>query len=369
MTTTARFPDATPYPVAHEGSDCGAIMAEPLPAHTSKGHTLSQNTSYNFEIAKVVAITLVAVGHFGIGYNLWVPVTVCLFVFGFSSGFFTAAKYEKRFDFVEFWRRKLCRLGPSLLVLNLFLLGLFILRGRTGLVTWQTPVNMLGLTGILNWFGLNDPSPFGAGLWFFTILLIFYLVYPCLRFVGRSRAALAILAGLSLAASVGLTYWVPMTHMLWVTAWSFMFGVTAHRFQLSLPTMVSGPLAVTLAVVLVMLNVRFGFNALNICLIVAISASAVLWVKGVSLPRKLLSPLRLFSGCVLEIYFLHAYLYVRPTGYMAFDLAASLVCILSIAWLLSRAADRIRAFPGFPRAAGSPTSVGSPSGSISRFRV
>jgi len=47
---------------------------------------IDKNASYNFGIAKAVAILLVFTGHFGTGVDFfWIPVRLGLFVFGFSS--------------------------------------------------------------------------------------------------------------------------------------------------------------------------------------------------------------------------------------------------------------------------------------------
>ena len=54
----------------------------------------ASQTSENFRIAKVVAILIVAVAHFHLGFYLWIPAAVALFVFGFSSAYFTAEKHD-----------------------------------------------------------------------------------------------------------------------------------------------------------------------------------------------------------------------------------------------------------------------------------
>lgn len=115
---------------------------------------IDRTASRNFEIARGAAIVMVICGHFFTGLGLWPAVTVGLF----------------------------------------------------------------GLTGLLNWFGLADNSPFGAGMWFLTLLLIFYAIYPLLRRIGASRWTLWIMGLASLAACVACQYLLPMEHMLWLTA-------------------------------------------------------------------------------------------------------------------------------------------------------
>jgi hypothetical protein len=302
---------------------------------------LDSKTSYNFKIAKVLAILLVALGHIGVGCNIWIPVTVGLFIFGFSSAFFTAAKYDDSFQCGTFWHKKLTRLGPHLLVINSFLLILFLIEGKPGIVTWQTPCNMLGLTGILNWFSLSNPSPFGQGLWFFTLLLIFYALYPWLRKTSRSRWALSVLLGVSLGVFGWMDRVYPMGHSLWLTAWSFLFGIFVYRFNLALSVKASGLLAIGLTALLVFLNAKYHFNQGNFFLIVGISVAVVLGLRTVNLPQNACKPLAFLSGSVLEIYFIHSYLIFDGIKPIPVKVAASLACIIGTAWILSTVAKNL----------------------------
>lgn len=122
--------------------------------------------------------------------NFWVPVTIGLLVFSFSSGYFTSLKYNGNFSKKEFWLKKARRLGVNLAVINVFLLILFLIQGRSGIWTWHTIVSLLGLNGFLNWFYIRNLSPFGAGMWFFTLLLVFYLAYPVLEQLNRKKSIL-----------------------------------------------------------------------------------------------------------------------------------------------------------------------------------
>ncbi len=144
---------------------------------------IDKNTSRVFDILKFGSICLVFFGHFFADTIplIWIPVTTALIVFGFSSGYFTSLKYSDSFDIKEFWKKKFQRLGVNILVINVFLLLVFVLQDKPGIWTWQTLVNFPGLTGFLNWFHIDNISPFGRGMWFFTLLIIFYAVYPVLR--------------------------------------------------------------------------------------------------------------------------------------------------------------------------------------------
>ena len=68
--------------------------------------------SRNFRFAKALAIVFVFSGHFGTGIpGFWMLVSIGLFVFAFSSAYFTSAKYHEVLDLRAFWKCKLLRLS------------------------------------------------------------------------------------------------------------------------------------------------------------------------------------------------------------------------------------------------------------------
>ena len=62
--------------------------------------------SGNFHLAKALAIITVVCGHYFSGL-LWMPTLASLYIFGFSSGFFTGLKYKQTFDIRSFWKSKI----------------------------------------------------------------------------------------------------------------------------------------------------------------------------------------------------------------------------------------------------------------------
>lgn len=172
--------------------------------------------------------------------------------------------------------------------------------------------------------------------------MIFYAAYPVLRWISRSRAALYVITGATLIAFTVLHRYLTMGHMLWLTAWSFVFGVFAQRVDLRLSLVWSLGLATALAVLMFVLNTEFGFNLLNYYFIVGMSVLVVVGLKTSELPRRPFAPLRALSGIVLGIYFLHTYLSFHWTGYRALDLLISLACIIGVAWPLNRVASLLR---------------------------
>ena len=135
--------------------------------------------SYNFSIAKVLAILMVVTGHYFTKTIpiLWIPTTVALFIFAFSSGIFTSLKYRNNFNIKLFWKKKFVRLIPNLIVINIFLFVVFVYQHKAGIFTWHTLPALFGMSGVLNWLKIDNLSPFGYGLWFFTLLFINFYTY------------------------------------------------------------------------------------------------------------------------------------------------------------------------------------------------
>lgn len=290
--------------------------------------------SENFEIAKVLSIGMVATAHFFPNTLLWVPSTVALFVFGFASSYFTHAKYRDAFHLGPYWTNKLVRLAIPLLVIDVFLLILCSLRSSQSIWVWQTIPHLLGLGGALDWFGFMNASPLGGGMWFFTLLLVFYAFYPLLRVVNQIRVGSWVAV---IAALVGTTYChfrFPLGYSLWPTIFSFVFGafIAERGAHISgLLCIVGGGVSI---LVLGLFNVVLKVNSFNYFLILAASVLLTLWLLKVSLPVWLSHSANYFSDLLLEIYLIHTYLFLTVTGLRALDYVLSLCVIVIVARVL-----------------------------------
>ena len=297
--------------------------------------------SANFEIAKVLSIGMIATAHFFPNTLLWVTSTFALFVFGFASSYFTHAKYREAFHLGPYWTNKLVRLAVPLLVIDVFLLILCSLRSSQSIWVWQTIPHLLGLGGVVDWFGFVNASPLGGGMWFFTLLLVFYASYPLLRIVNRTIVGswVAVIATL-----VGMTYChfrFPLGYSLWSTTFSFVFGafVAERGAHISgLLCIVGGGVSI---VVLGLFNVVLKDNSFNYFLILAASVSLTLWLLKVTLPVWLSRSANYFSDILLEIYLIHTYLFLAVTGSRALDYVLSLCVIVIVARVLHLLADHL----------------------------
>ena len=296
--------------------------------------------SRNFAVAKVLCILVVAAGHYFEGSLLWIPATVALFVFGFSSGYFTAQRYRNSFSVSAFWRAKILRLVPAILLIDAVLLALFLYQGRAGIWTVESLIAAMGLSGWLNWLGLDNPGPYGAGLWFFTLLLMFYLAYPLLRaLTQRTQGVLAV--GLSgLAITTALHFTVDVGHMLWPTVFAFVLGSVAGGRRWPTGGMLHLATCIGATLALGALNGIAAINTFNYPLLLLMSVSACGVLLTLRLPRVLCIPALWFDACVLEIYFLHTYLFVRPEALPA---AAGFLISMAIVLLVSLSVARVRA--------------------------
>ena len=297
--------------------------------------------SSNFQIAKVLGILIVATAHFFPDTILWVPSSVALFIFGFSSAYFTHLKYSQQFDAVPYWRNKVSRLGYSLLVINTFLLVVSSIVSSREIFVWQTALQLVGLGGFLDWLHIVNASSLGNGMWFFTLLLLFYGVYPLLRMANRHELSSSLVLLIALAGMSYCHFHYPVGYDLWPTAFSFTFGVyiAGHPFHLSTRVFIfGGIISVSL---MGALNFLLRVNAYNYFLIMAASVLLVVWLREAVLPAWLLRPISYLSDVVLEIYLIHTYLFFGFTGSKFADYAFSMCVILLAAKLLQYAAVRV----------------------------
>ncbi len=304
--------------------------------------------SDNFTLAKFLSIVLVSTGHYFDRSLLWVPVTVGLFIFAFASGYFTSLKHSPNMPLGKFWLAKARRLGPPLIVINLFLGTLFLFQGREGIWHPHTLLGMTGLTGLLNWLGIANQTPFGAGLWFMTVLLLFYVLYPLLAKLLITRAAAITFLLLSAAiCTLGHLYASP-AYMLWPTVFGFCLGAIAGH--LNWQPQKTRTIALGSVTVLAMLAANaMGIKQFNVLFIVIISIASVAFLLSVpiSFPANRLS---ILSGSILEIYLIHGYLFIHPAGWPDWlGYLTSMLVILTTAVLLSLLAQRLSQWMTIPR--------------------
>lgn len=302
--------------------------------------------SRNFAAAKVGSCLMIIAAHHFPGTVLWVPAVVGLFVFGYASGFFTAARYTGPFSLRPFWGRKMQRLGWDLLVIDSFLLILFLAQGTRGLTSWHTLLSLFGLNGFLDWLGIPNRSPYGAGLWFFTLLLLFYLVYPVLERINRRRAPACALLAVSVPACLALHYLLPMNHTLWMTALSFILGVFAFRYRPSVHIAIPTFTVLASALAMLLLNLHKVY-VLDFPLVLTGAVGLVMCLTTAALPDRFVALFIPLSGCLLEMYAIHWYLFTGSERLSkGASFAISLLLTIACAWLLSRTADGLRRLAG-----------------------
>lgn len=302
----------------------------------------SSPASRNFQIAKVVGILTVATAHFFPGTMLWVPSSIALFVFGFSSGYFTHLKYRQRFDVISYWKNKVLRLGYALLVIDVFLLVVCSFTSSRSIWVWQTILHLVGLGGLLDWLGIANESPLGGGMWFLTLLLAFYALYPLLRLLNRYEPGSSLLLVFALAGMGYCHVRYPIGYDLWPTAFSFLFGVYVAEHPFRLPAWVYGLGGLVCVSLMVSFNFMFRINSYNAVLIAAASAICTLWLREATLPTWLVRPVSHLSDMIIEIYLIHTYLFFSFVGNKFADYFLSMCLILSVAKLLQVTAARVQ---------------------------
>ncbi|RFP09595.1 MULTISPECIES: acyltransferase [unclassified Duganella] len=318
------FPSVLPFASICRGKDM---------KNTSSA--LDARVSLNFSVAKVVAIFTVLLGHWFSPSILWIPVTIGLFIFAYSSGYFTARLYGPDLNIRSFWKRKLERLGVRYWVILGFLAVVVMVRGGT-LLHPHTLVHLFGLSGVLNWLDIRNRSGLGAGLWFFTLLLVFYLAYPMLAKLCQSKqGALAVAVGSTIIA-VYLEDRSRIGHELWLTSLGFVLGVAygAHEPR---PRAWQAAVVAGLGCIALLVANRAGFKGANTALIAMTSIACSVWLtSAVNFRWHGFSRLAKLEDYLLEIFLIHTYLFMHPTRNTLLDLLISTMAIVAVAVGLNR---------------------------------
>jgi hypothetical protein len=309
---------------------------------------IDQNVSRNFQAAKLFSIIIVVIGHYFREFELlWIPVTVGLIIFSFSSSYFTYSKYKGNYDVNIFWLSKAKRLGTKLVVINVFLLLLAWINGRSGIWTWQTVVNILGMNGFLNWFKIQNPSPLGRGMWFFTLLLVFYLIYPSLEYLNRERIISYLFSTFFVVIAFYLDRHMMIGHALWLTASGFVVGIFFARNTVKISGSLSFMAFIVCSIMMFYFNKYLEIKSYNYYFILFLGTICALFLIVAKLPSTLFRGLSFFSDCILEVYLIHPYLVYRKTRYVFIDFIIYLLLVMVTAKVLQLVSSEINWRIGF----------------------
>lgn len=301
----------------------------------------SNQVSFNFDLIKVASIILVALGHYNISSGLlWAPVSVALFMFGFASGYFSSGKYRGNFSTLTFWNNKIRRLFLKILIIDLFLFGIFFFANTDGLFTWMTIPSLFGMTAIFQWFGVKNTSPFGYGLWFFSVLILFYLLFPAIsRLIAPIKRAIFFTATALLALAI-LNHTHPMPYSIWLTISGFIWGCYNGRFPVRFNPKVLTVLIILGTAAFLTFNLALNIKETNYPFLLIISVLCGIFSLSFALPKKLMKLPASLKDCVLEIYFIHYYIHLHinpfdslhPIPKALVSLTITIIC----AWLLHK---------------------------------
>jgi len=296
-----------------------------------------QKTSQNFQTLKVLSIFAVVTGHYFENIEvLWIPVTVGLFIFAYSSAYFTTIKYDEKFDRRQYWLNKVSRVFKELVITNIFLLIFLVSQGEKDIFCWQTTVNFFGLTGFLNWLRIENPSPLGKGMWFMTLLWVFYSVYPSVVTWFRVKFTACILAFVSLVCAYCLNQHIVIGHALFFTANAFVFGICTAKIKTGFSYRTSLLILISSFLAMVLLNFAISFKTINFILIFLFSASLVNCLKYIDIHPFIHKVGDYFSDCILQIYLIHGYFFLHLSDQMLTDFAISLTMICLISKMLKK---------------------------------
>jgi hypothetical protein len=300
---------------------------------------MDTTVSRNFSILKVLSIFAVVASHWFKELDLWILATIALFLFGFSSAFFTGRIYGSEVDIRAFWKNKLRRLGVRYWLI-LSVLAIFLVAQGRDVLHWHSIVHFVGLSGVLNLFG-PSASELGRGLWFFTLLLLFYAAYPLLapRLAASARATFVMVA--CTAGLLALDQLIQVGFSLWSTMLGFLVGIYVGVNRLRLNATVLNAAIITIPIVLAVANVALHIKDFNMLLLYAFALALSLRLTLPGLVLGGLSFLVAIEACLLEIYLIHSYLFSRPTGYGVIDFLISIIVIVGAAIFLNRAGNRL----------------------------
>jgi hypothetical protein len=290
---------------------------------------IENKISQNGSILKLGSLVLIITGHYFKDFP-WYFSWFAIFNFSFLSGYFTYIKYNDNFKWKVFYIRKLNRLGVDLIVINTFLLMLFSIQGKDNILTWKTFLGFTGLNGFLSYFFIPNPSPFRIEIWFLTTLLIFYIIFPALLLLYRNKVVAALLALVILLLAGYLNEKIKYDFALWLAICGFICSGAYARQEISIIWKSGASIFLIISVVALILY-SLDIPLLDFWLIFFISLSFLLFFIDFPIHPMFYRSTQILSGCLLEVYLIHRYLFIHMTGYTFFDYGISLLLIFLVA--------------------------------------
>lgn len=292
------------------------------------------NISKNMSCLKGIAALTVMLGHYSHIPNFWVVVTMCLLVFSISSGYFTHNRYHNTFSWMEFWKRKAIRLAPRLLFINTLLICIFFFQDKPGLWSMHTFINLIGMNGILNWLKIHNASPLGAGMWFFTLLIVFYCTYPIIEKCYKGKYVsffFTVTVIILLYVCQANTYY---SHALWLTAAGFFIGIYISHNKFSVSRWFLFSVMSVILIIMLIFHFFLQIDNINYFFILSIPSLFILILKTIVLPQTIVKIGAWFSSMLLEIYLLHPYLQITPTSYSVVNIYSSIILVIFVSFCL-----------------------------------
>lgn len=170
-------------------------------------------------------------------------------------------------------------------------------------------------------------------MWYFTLLLIFYVAYPLLEKLSPKQIlhfTFAFVIGsylISLYHNIG--------HALWITACGFIIGVLCGKNNFQISAKICQFASVCIFSLMLLVNLVLKNNQFNFLFILSFSIFFIYSTLDLKLNKFIISKVSFFSTCILEVYLLHHYFFIRDSDIIFVDFLLSLIVVLIISKIMS----------------------------------
>lgn len=301
---------------------------------------LSPEECKNISIIKGYAALIVVLGHWVYIPNFWIIQTTALLIFTITSGFLTRLHYQADFSTHQYWKNKILRLCPHLATIYLFLFVVFLVREEKGIFSWITIVHLTGMSGFLNWFHIPPQSPYGEGMWFLTLLLLFYIVYPFINKMYKYSLFSLLFTTIGICCLFILHLYFPYSYSIWVTTAGYLAGLFIIQNKIKISVFYALTLTSIISVSMLIFHFVFHCDTINFWFILGLSTSLfLLCLTDIKTPLFFSKVGLWLSTFMLEIYLLHPYLQFSPTKNMTINLLLSFFILIAISFGVSKTSN------------------------------
>jgi len=321
------------------------------------------NRSIGYDLIRSFCIIVVFVGHiidrqshnaFCLLISDILSPGLTMSLLGFISGIVLSSKYEYT-RHADFLIARFIRIYIPLITC-LILISIYVTILGQSIISQHSILHVMGLSGFFFLFGISSKSPLGQGLWFVTIIIVMYLLFPLFYKLFKHKHGVLHLLIIIISYTICdmLMY---ISAQMWNVSVSFCVGAymgfNGKNHSVDTSDKLYMRLFLCAALLAICIATKFGIMPVKLRRVLyalyPLAFTPVFFAIAHKLPKHITAIVAWFSGISYEFYILHFYFindyyptYLLNVDSLSIRIIVSFILTLCFSYLISRLAALLR---------------------------